>query len=198
MVSAGAPEPEATVAAKRGGEAPQQPAKRAKTEVDTASSHRTGGPRGPVRSADLRGGVIFLCNDATEGECLSRMLFALPIQQAPIVREIRKGEHLILLINTSRAAIIGPFVSDSHGGRLIDHAAFGGRFPCQVRVAPLFGDGTVRVMPRSDLVRMFGTDVKGRFRHRVERSSLEAIIRRLADAPVFERANGRPGRASQR
>ncbi|HAV10315.1 MAG TPA: DNA methylase [Dehalococcoidia bacterium] len=81
-------------------------------------------------------GFIFACTDKSERECFERLLFATDKMYGSIVTRIRKGD-ILFLNNVDTDTIYGIFMSVSDGGVNIDHHAFNGRYPYQVKVEPL-------------------------------------------------------------
>jgi hypothetical protein len=76
---------------------------------------------------------LFLCDQATEPECLAKQLMGTPQASALWAMEIRRGDH-IYLFNFNTRVIRGPYtalsIADCH-----DPSAWRGQFPIQVKVA---------------------------------------------------------------
>jgi len=81
-------------------------------------------------------GFIFACTEKSEAECLERSLFATDKVYGPIVARIREGD-LLFLNNMDTDMLHGVFQAVSNGTTNIEPAAFGGRYPYQVKVKSL-------------------------------------------------------------
>lgn len=78
-------------------------------------------------------GYIFRCTNETEDECFKRMLFGEIPKYIDKVKNINIGDSLFLL-NVSSGRFYGEFQATSRGQLNIVKEAWGGRFPCQVKV----------------------------------------------------------------
>ena len=76
---------------------------------------------------------FMLCTDRTEKECLEKELFGEPEWLFSYMRSIKKGD-IGFLLNVSRDLLLGIFMAESPAQINIDQAAWGGRFPAQVKV----------------------------------------------------------------
>jgi len=84
-------------------------------------------------------GMMFLCNKATEEECLRNMIFAASISMMENMSNITENTALFLYrLIPNRSVLHGVFQADGVAGLNLVPGAFGGRFPAQVRVKPLF------------------------------------------------------------
>jgi hypothetical protein len=99
-------------------------------------------PQLPPQPQPYQGGVIFLCDQRTEEECLQRCLFALPATQMQIVRAIVPEATLLFLFNVRARQMLGVFRAVSWPQQNIEPHAFAdesaagtSRFPLQVRTA---------------------------------------------------------------
>lgn len=81
-----------------------------------------------------RPGHIFACTSKTERECLERLLFAAGRLYGERVLAVKKGDPLFLF-NLDTDTIHGGFSAESDGKKGIEPAAWGGKYPYQVRVA---------------------------------------------------------------
>ncbi|CAD7699436.1 unnamed protein product [Ostreobium quekettii] len=75
-------------------------------------------------------GYIFGCTQATLQECMALSLFGSPPKCQDVVTAIAPGTPLYLF-DFGKRELHGEFEAASRGGRDLDRAAFGGRFPCQ-------------------------------------------------------------------
>ena len=78
-------------------------------------------------------GFIFLSNNQTMPECFDRMLFGSTWKICEKIFEIRKG-CLCFLYNYDSSKLDGTFKARGSGMINIEPAAWGGRYPYQVRV----------------------------------------------------------------
>jgi len=85
-----------------------------------------------------RNGLVFICDQTTEEECLSRRLLGLPKSQASLLSKL-SDSSLLFLFNVRTRQMLGVFSPDGAAGMEIEPCAFGGdgRFPVQVRFQPL-------------------------------------------------------------
>jgi SpoVK/Ycf46/Vps4 family AAA+-type ATPase len=79
---------------------------------------------------------VWLCTTKTEGECLEKYLFG-DSEHSPRtqIRTISKGDVVFLLV-LDKDELIGVFVAETDPGWNLEHDAWGGKFPYQVRVKP--------------------------------------------------------------
>jgi hypothetical protein len=76
---------------------------------------------------------IFLCDQATESECLKKLLVGTTQTNSLWAATIRVGDE-IYLFNFNTGVIRGPYSATS-GADCLDPGAWGGRFPIQVRIS---------------------------------------------------------------
>jgi hypothetical protein len=76
---------------------------------------------------------IFLCDQATESECLNKELVGTPHANAIWAARIKTGDD-IYLFNFNTGLIRGPYAASS-GADCFDSTAWGGKFSVQVRIA---------------------------------------------------------------
>ncbi|EEC68273.1 hypothetical protein OsI_36310 [Oryza sativa Indica Group] len=105
-----------------------------------------GGPSSPSPSPSPAG-YIFMCSGATKPECYARGVMGQPRGRLPAVSRIRRGAALFLYDFDSRH-LHGPYRAASDGGLDLAPAAFGGRFPAQVKFTI---DGDFMPIPESSL-----------------------------------------------
>jgi hypothetical protein len=82
--------------------------------------------------AELRA-FLFLCDQETESECLTKQLMGTPQAGALWAMDIQPGDH-IYLFNYNTRFIRGPYTAVS-GADCHEPLAWRGKFPIQVRVA---------------------------------------------------------------
>lgn len=100
-------------------------------------------PRGDRRE---RNGLIFVCDQSTEEECLSRRLLGLPKSQSTLLSKLRETS-LLFLFNVKTRQLIGVLHPDGPAGLDLEPAAWGGgRFPVQVRFTPAQPSGQLMVL----------------------------------------------------
>jgi len=84
-------------------------------------------------------GMMFLCNKATEEECLKNMIFAASASMMENMRKITDKTALFLYrLIPNRCILHGVFQAEGVPGLDLIPGAFGGRFPAQIRVKPFF------------------------------------------------------------
>lgn len=84
-------------------------------------------------------GMMFLCNKATEEECLKNMIFAASTSMMENMNNITDSTALFLYrLIPNRSVLHGVFQAEGVAGLNLVPGAFGGRFPAQIRVKPLF------------------------------------------------------------
>ena len=79
---------------------------------------------------------IMLCRNETEKECLERNLFGDQEWRLQYLKEIKTGD-IGFLLNLSKNELIGIFKARSVPQLNIEHDAWNGKFPAQVRVEPI-------------------------------------------------------------
>jgi len=84
-------------------------------------------------------GMMFLCNKATEEECFKNMIFAASTSMMENMNNITENTALFLYRLTPNMSVLhGVFQAEGVAGLNLVPGAFGGRFPAQIRVKPLF------------------------------------------------------------
>jgi len=84
-------------------------------------------------------GMMFLCNKATEEECLKNMIFAASASMMENMTKITDKTALFLYrLIPNRCVLHGVFQAEGVPGLELIPGAFGGRFPAQIRVKPFF------------------------------------------------------------
>merc|ERR1719397_1788410 len=79
-------------------------------------------------------GMVFLCNNRTEKECLDKMIFGSPENHFEAMKTITANTALFLYRVGESPVLHGVFVSDGEPAMNIDKDVWNGRFPAQVRV----------------------------------------------------------------
>lgn len=108
---------------------------------------------GNSQGEPLKRGFLFACTDASESECLDKLLFAAERSHGPVVLRVRHGD-ILFLNNIDTDVLYGPFRAVSDGSVDLQEGAFGGRYRYQVKVEPL--GGVVRVVKAKKVLSMFG------------------------------------------
>jgi len=102
-------------------------------------------------------GMMFLCNRATEEECLKSMIFAASTSMMENMVNITEKTALFLYrLIPNRCVLHGVFQAEGVAGLNLKPEAFGGRFPAQIRVKPLFR--FPYPVPNERLKRVFNND----------------------------------------
>jgi len=84
-------------------------------------------------------GMMFLCNKATEEECLRNMIFAASASMMDNMTKITDRTALFLYrLIPNRCVLHGVFQAVGEPALDLIPGAFGGRFPAQIRVKPFF------------------------------------------------------------
>jgi len=84
-------------------------------------------------------GMMFLCNKATEEECLKNMIFAASASMMENLRKITDKTALFLYRLIPNGCVLhGVFQAEGVPGLDLIPGAFGGRFPAQIRVKTFF------------------------------------------------------------
>jgi len=97
-------------------------------------------------------GFVFHCNSFTKGECLQRNIFACPSGgKFGVHSKVKRGDILFLADFASRS-VLGIFEATCKAEMNIEKNAFGGRFPWQVRVRNINGEGQPPLSVHLDLV----------------------------------------------
>jgi len=78
-------------------------------------------------------GFIFLCDDSTEQECLSRSLLGLPVKQISQMQQVIGDGTLMFLWNFSKRRLYGPLMPAGAPALDIVKGAFRGKFAAQIR-----------------------------------------------------------------
>eukprot|EP00927_Polykrikos_kofoidii_P082736 TRINITY_DN8302_c1_g1_i1.p1 TRINITY_DN8302_c1_g1~~TRINITY_DN8302_c1_g1_i1.p1 ORF type:complete len:1233 (-),score=226.89 TRINITY_DN8302_c1_g1_i1:48-3746(-) len=81
-------------------------------------------------------GYVFVCNNATEGDCNSLQMFGAPNRELDQMKRSIGPDTQIFLFSIERAVLIGVFAAVGMPSMNIERGAWKGRFPAQVRVAP--------------------------------------------------------------
>lgn len=101
----------------------------------------------------LRRGFLFACTNASEDECLNKLLLATEKTYGPIVIRIRKGD-ILFLNNIDTNVLYGVFRAVSDGGFDLEPRAFSGRYRYQVKVDPI-GE-VVKIGSTDKILRKYG------------------------------------------
>jgi len=80
-------------------------------------------------------GMVFLCNNRTEKECLDKLLFGSPENHFETMKSITENTALFLYrVERESPVLHGVFMADGKPEMNIDKDVWNGRFPAQVRV----------------------------------------------------------------
>jgi len=138
---------------------------------------------------DFVDGQMFLCNIATQEECLDGCLFGSPRNKWPEVQQITKKTAIFLYTVGEQPTLHGIFTAVGQPFLDMDTKAFGGRFPSQVRVKlfykfPAIPGGNLRKMLKGDRNRQ--RRLTRRQTHEIVASMISYTYNRN-DAGVLER-----------
>jgi len=100
-------------------------------------------------------GQMFLCNKATQQECLDGCLFGSPKNKWPEVQKISKNTAIFLYTVGEQPTLHGIFTAVGEPVLDMENKAFGGRFPSQVQVElfykfPTIPGGNLKKMLKGD------------------------------------------------
>jgi len=134
-------------------------------------------------------GQMFLCNIATQQECLDSCLFGSPRNKWPEVQQITKKTAIFLYTVGEQPTLHGIFIPVGRPFLDMDTKAFGGRFPSQVRVQlfykfPAIPGGNLRKMLKGDRNRQ--RRLTRRQTHEILASMISYMYNRN-DAVILER-----------
>ncbi len=91
---------------------------------------------GAAKNKPIFRGEVLSCTDSSEEECLRRLLFATNKVYAPGFLRIKQG-FFLFLFNLSSQKLYGIFRATSDASVSIEPAAWGGKYPYQVKVEPV-------------------------------------------------------------
>lgn len=83
--------------------------------------------------ADNDHGLVFVCSNATQPECLRRMLLGSPESAWATMSSIRNG-GIVFLLNFQTRQMQGPYLADGAAEFNAVPEAWGGKFPSQARI----------------------------------------------------------------
>jgi len=112
-------------------------------------------PPPPLLWADpATNGMIFLCDEKTESECMRRSLLGLPGMSRceAMLRDVMP-ETRLFLFNVHFRVMLGPFRAVAEPGRNLEPGAWEGLFPLQVRIGSEARSGKVLHLPEDRLRR---------------------------------------------
>jgi len=134
-------------------------------------------------------GQMFLCNPATEQECLNGCLFGSPRSKWPEVQQIKKNTAIFLYTIGEQPTLHGLFTAVGRPFLDMETSSFGGRFPSQVRVKRFFNFPPI---PGCNVTQMFKGDRnrQRRLTRRQTHAILASVISYMynrSDAGILER-----------
>lgn len=91
---------------------------------------------GAAKNKPIFRGEVLSCTDSSEEECLRRLLFATNKVHAPGFLRIKQG-FFLFLFNLNSQKLYGIFRATSDASVSIEPAAWGGKYPYQVKVEPV-------------------------------------------------------------
>ena len=101
--------------------------------------------------------TIWLCSRDTREECLERSLFGDTAASDRWLSPCSEG-HLAFLLDFERDELMGVFVAQSGMAAEKEPSAWGGQYPCQVRVSPV--GPTVALPNASKILRSCGVPLR--------------------------------------
>jgi len=122
-------------------------------------------------------GQMFLCNTATEQECLDRLIFGSPRSKWSEIQQINERTTAIFLYSIGdQPTLHGLFTAVGRPFLDMETSAFGGRFPSQVRVKRFFKFPPI---PGSNVKKIFRGD-RNRQRRLTRQQTHEILARAIS------------------